>query len=400
MTRLLCSLAMLILITGCKKTDEVVTSPTQGTYSYDADFMRKHTHQAIELSAGQSRVLLSADYQGRVMTSTATGEDGTSFGWINYDLIESHQKKPQFNAVGGEERFWMGPEGGQFSLYFAAKDSFLIKNWQVPAVIDTVTYELVKSSDSEAVFSSKATLTNYSGTVFDIAIERSIALLGKNDIEKKLGASISDSVKFVGYETTNRVQNTGESDWKRETGLVSIWLLGMFTPTEQTTVIIPFRPGVDSRSKITTSYFGDIPAERLHIHDSVLFFTCDGKLRSKIGLAPSIAKTIAGSYDFRKNVLTVILFPVQQDGAYVNSKWEIQDKPYQGDAVNSYNDGPQADGAQLGPFYELESSSVALELRKGESGIYRQTTCHFEGSFDAMNEIAKKILGVDLTTVK
>ena len=44
---------------------------------------------------------------------------------------------------------------------------------------------------------------------------------------------------------------------------------------------------------------------------------------------------------------------------YVNSLWEIQDEPFRGDVVNSYNDGKLEDGTQLGPFYELESSSPA-----------------------------------------
>jgi hypothetical protein len=401
MKRLLFAGCIFFLLPNCK-SPETPASLKPGRYNYDADFLRKHTSKVIELSDanGASKILLSADYQGRVMTSTASGDEGSSFGWINYDLISSHQKKQQFNPVGGEERFWLGPEGGQFSLYFQAKDSFLIKNWQVPAVIDTVTYDVVKSSSSEATFSKKATLINYSGSVFDILIERSVSLLSKADIERKLGASLSDSVKFVGYETTNQIQNVGTSDWTRETGLISIWLLGMMTPTEETTVIIPFRPGADSRERITTSYFGEIPPERLQIKDSVLFFTCDGKLRSKIGLAPSIAKSVAASYDFRKNVLTVILFPVEKENGYVNSKWEIQKEPYAGDAVNSYNDGPLADGSQLGPFYEIESSSAAMELKKGESGVYRQTTCHFQGDLALMNELVKQILGVDLGAVK
>ena len=43
---------------------------------------------------------------------------------------------------------------------------------------------------------------------------------------------------------------------------------------------------------------------------------------------------------------------------YVNSMWAIQQNPYGGDVINSYNDGPPAPGAApLGPFYELETSS-------------------------------------------
>ena len=128
----------------------------------------------IELkdSAGLGKVLISADYQGRVMTSTANGDTGISFGWLNYDLIAAGANKKQFNPVGGEERFWMGPEGGQYSIYFKKGDSFNITNWQVPAIIDTIPFDLVSHDNSSAVFKKTASITNYSGTQFDIEINR------------------------------------------------------------------------------------------------------------------------------------------------------------------------------------------------------------------------------------
>jgi hypothetical protein len=132
----------------------------------------------------------------------------------------------------------------------------------------------------------------------------------------------------------------------------------------------------------------------------VLFFTCDGKYRSKLGISPAIAKPVAGSFDFEKNVLTIIKFELHPEKPFVNSKWEIQKEPYMGDVVNSYNDGPVADGTQFGPFYELESSSPALELKSGEAGVHSQSTFHFEGSFIQLNELAKKMLSVDLNSLK
>ena len=193
----------------------------QGTYAYDANFLQQHTKKILELhdKDNQSKILLSADYQGRVMTSTATGHTGTSYGWINYDLISSGQKKPQFNPVGGEERFWMGPEGGQYALYFAKGDSFNIKYWQVLPVIDTVRYDVVEADDSHAVFSKTVTLTNYSGTIFNIAIQRSIRLLDRNAIAQKLNTTLPDNIHCVGYESNNQIKNTGNEDWKKEKGL-------------------------------------------------------------------------------------------------------------------------------------------------------------------------------------
>ncbi|MEY4929306.1 MAG: hypothetical protein RI909_30 [Bacteroidota bacterium] len=392
------SLASLFLI-SCDKPKEV---QVEGTYRYDAEFLKANTKHVIELrdDSGHAKVLLSADYQGRVMTSTASGDEGSSYGWMNYSLIASGEKKAQFNPVGGEERFWLGPEGGQYSLYFHQGDSFLIKDWQVPAMMDTEPFDVVESNSTSATFSKKTSITNYSGYVFDLLIEREISLLNESELESALNTQIPEGINYVGYQTENQVKNVGATDWKKESGLISIWLLGMFTPSDQTTVIIPFKPSPNAKELITTSYFGEIPAERLQLHDSVLFFTCDGKYRSKIGLSPSIAKPISASYDFKKNILTMTSFEIVTEASYVNSKWEMQSEPYRGDAVNSYNDGPLADGPQLGPFYELESSSPALTLRAGESTSYKQITCHLEGDFEKLNVLVKHVLGVDLNTIK
>ena len=143
-----------------------------------------------------------------------------------------------------------------------------------------------------------------------------------------------------------------------------------------------------------------MPKDRLQITDSILFFVCDGKYRSKIGLSPVIAKALAAGYDFRHNVLTLVIPEIHPDAAYVNSKWEWQKEPYKGDVVNSYNDGPLEDGTQMGPFYEIESSSPALALKQGQSGTYVQATLHLQGDYPSMRQLATALLGVDLDKIK
>jgi len=113
-----------------------------------------------------------------------------------------------------------------------------------------------------------------------------------------------------------------------------------------------------------------------------------------------IAKPIAASFDFKNNVLTVVIPSIDNHGMYVNSKWEMQKEPYKGDVINSYNDGPLPDGSQLGPFYEIESSSPARELRKGEKLQYFQVTCHLQGDYNALRQVAKQLLSVDLNEIK
>jgi len=72
-------------------------------YGYNRDFLKKHTN-VIELKNANSAITLIPAWQGRVMTSTAEGDAGFSFWWINRELIASGKILPHINAYGGEER--------------------------------------------------------------------------------------------------------------------------------------------------------------------------------------------------------------------------------------------------------------------------------------------------------
>jgi hypothetical protein len=86
---------------------------------------------------------------------------------------------------------------------------------------------------------------------------------------------------------------------------------------------------------------------------------------------------------------------------YVNSMWEIQKAPFAGDVVNSYNDGPPAPGAaQLGRFFELESSSPALALAPNASAQHVHQTIHLQGDEAKLDPLARAALGVSLAQIK
>ena len=81
--------------------------------------------------------------------------------------------------------------------------------------------------------------------------------------------------------------------------------------------------------------------------------------------------------------------------------WEFQDKPYEGDVINSYNDGsPEPGAAPLGPFYELETSSPAAALKSGETMKHVQRTFHIRGSETELDPLAKRLLGASLDEIK
>ncbi|MEA4983451.1 MAG: DUF6786 family protein [Paludibacter sp.] len=372
-----------------------------GTYGYDADFLKKNNIEYLELKSkdGSARVLVVPKYQGRVMTTSANGNEGASFGWINYKLIELGEINPQFNPVGGEERFWIGPEGGPFSIYFKQGQKQVYENWKVPSCIDTEEFELKGKKDNSLKFIKETTLTNASGTSFEINIERTVSLLSAKQISSAFNIEISDSVNFVGYQTDNKITNKGNNAWIKESGLISIWMLGMFNPTPTTTVFIPYNTQAKD-AVVNDDYFGKVPADRLKTENGFIYFKIDGAYRSKIGVSPERATGICGSYDSQKKALTVLWCSVPpKKQAYVNSKWGEQENPYEGDLINSYNDGPTEDGTVMGPFYEIETSSPAADLLPGQSIQHTQRVVHFSGNEDELAVIVKKIFDIELNII-
>ncbi len=114
---------------------------TTEQYGYNLEFLKKYV-EVIELKKGNSALVLVPQWQGRVMTSTSEGASGFSFGWINHELISSGRSLPHINPFGGEERLWLGPEGGQYSIFFRKGDEFIYENWQTPAFLDTIPFNV------------------------------------------------------------------------------------------------------------------------------------------------------------------------------------------------------------------------------------------------------------------
>ncbi len=392
--------------TGMKQTSAQFSPKifNKGTFGHDLDFLKKHYPDVIVLTGidSNARLIISPMHQARVMTSTAEGLEGQSFGWLNYELLASGKFLEHITPVGGEERFWMGPEGGQFSIYFKPGKTFEFANWQVPKEIDTRSFKLAGSSKIEARFEQKMSLLNYSKTTFELLVNRTIRILDSGQVKALLNIEIPGELKVIGFESENGITNSGSFAWNKTTGMLSVWILSMFNPSPQTTVVIPFKKIAAGSGKILTDdYFGKVPGERLRVTERAVFFRADGKYRSKIGISPRGALTVMGSYDAQTNTLTIVQFSLPAGKTdYVNSQWKMQDHPFSGDAVNSYNDGPLADGSQMGPFYELESSSPAAELKPGEKLLHIHRTFHFKGKEDLLDAIARKVLGTGIGEIK
>ena len=402
-------LIFLTLVLSCSNKKTIPSSmknfdSVPGTFAYDLAFLNQFQNTVVlSDSNGQAKLIIIPGWQARVMTSSANGDSGFSYGWINYKLIESRKPAEHMNAFGGEERLWLGPEGGPFSVYFASGKTQDFANWYVPAVIDTESFDQLSVENTKAAFSKKFSLTNYSGTKLDVLIERTIELLDKKTIESTLGFALPEGIMSMAYQSDNVMTNQGSAEWNKKTGMLSIWMLSMFNPSPAITIFIPYRDVNDAKEIpiINDDYFGKISPERLIVKDGTIWFKADGKFRSKLGVPPQRATGWAGSYDAQNGVLTLLWCDIPEDNpVYVNSKWGAQTKPFSGDALNAYNDGPVEDGSQMGPFYELESSSPAANLKPGENIVHQQRIYHFEGDEEELGIITRNLLGIDIQVIK
>jgi len=381
------------------------TEMAKVTFGDDVAFLKKHTDVVLlSDTSGNSQVAVLPKMQGRIMTSSAEGTKGLSFGWLNRELISSGKIAQHINVYGGEDRFWLGPEGGQFSIFFKKDVPFDLEHWFTPAPVDTEPFEIIAKSANRALLKKNIQLENYSGTTFALRVDRDIRVLEQKEAIESLGVTPAKTVKMVAFESSNKMTNTGDKAWEKETGLLSIWILGMFNPSPKTTIVVPFNAGPEDKLGpiVNDAYFGKVPAARLRTKENVLFFSGDGQYRSKIGLSPQRARPVAGSYDAVNKVLTIVQYNKPDRPAdYVNSMWEIQKEPYKGDVVNSYNDGPAQPGAKpLGPFYELETSSPAAAMKPGGTISHIHRTFHLQGPEADLDPIAKALLGVTIDEIK
>ena len=82
------------------------------------------------------------------MTSTCGGLEGPSFGFVNRDYIEAGKTDPHFNNLGAEERLWLCPEGGPFSLWFKPGAKQVMQNWFTPPALNEGAWKVVSGPAS------------------------------------------------------------------------------------------------------------------------------------------------------------------------------------------------------------------------------------------------------------
>ncbi|MEX2111748.1 MAG: DUF6786 family protein [Pirellulales bacterium] len=376
-------------------------------YGQARDFLAAHT-SVVELTGEDGeRVAICPEYQGRVMTSTTGDLQGSSLGWINKAFISKGEPDKHFNNYGGEDRLWLGPEGGPFSLWFAPGAEQDLVNWITPPALNDGAFKVVSSKEEPYYrMTREMKFGNAAKTQFHLEVTREIRLQKVHHFAEAFGADAQSALaagrlKLVGFQTNNTITNRGAA-MTREKGLVSIWSLGQFPAGARTLVIVPYVAGDEAKlgPVVNSDYFGTIPNDRLRVNPQAAWFLADGRYRSKIGISQSRVKPMAGALDMAGGVLTLVHFSAPSEPSefsYANNQWGRQAEPYRGDVFNSYNDGPpETGGPALGGFFELESLSPAAQLPTGKSISHTQTTFHIVGDALALARVAKAALGVDV----
>ena len=375
------------------------------SFGQDLEFLQKHAETVVLTNDEGAQIVVVPAYQGRTMTSSSKGLDGASYGYLNYDAIASDVHDPQINLYGGEDRMWISPEGGQYSVFFDPGAPMEYANWRTPTVLDTEPFELVKQDERAVSFTKQASLLNWSNFEFKLQMDRRVELLDRNAASEHLGMGL-DGLSISSHESHNTLTNIGESQWQPETGLIGVWMLCMNKPSPGATLLVPFKTGpVDQLGPcVNADYFGKLESNRLVVDEArgLVFFLGDGNLRSKLGLTFERVQPTLGSWDKQRGVLSVVQFnlPDESPNGYNNNLWQLQDDPYSGDVINAYNDGPNESGGQLGGFFELETISPALALGPQQSYTHIHRTIRMEGERASLSAVAQNTFGVSLDEIE
>jgi len=346
-----------------------------------------------------AKILVSPRLQGRIMNTAVGSED--EVGWICYPEIREGETHPGFNNFGGQDRFWLGPEGGPYSIYFAPGVEFKREIWVVPADFDKGPFTVVEKTPARVLFRRDMNLSNYKGTKFMAKVDREVGIVPADAMQKDIAVAVPAGVRYAGSYSLNTLKNGGAEPWKKDTGLLNIWILGQFVPGPRTTIIAPFKPG-EGQPYRDDVYFGKVPQERLKVAGSTVLMKADGRYEGKFGIPQSRTTGLAGSFDFDRNLLVIVKFDVPASPAlYADSAWKTDlPDPYAGDLFQCYNSDrtKRPDGRYA--FYELESVSPSVELEPGQSILHKQSTYCFQGDYEALKGIAKAVLGADLDEIQ
>ena len=163
-------------VAGIAQESATETKGKPMSYGETRDFLATHT-ELVELTNSEgARVAVCPQWQGRVMTSTCCGMEGPSFGFVNDEFITAGKPNRHFNNYGAEERLWLSPEGGQFSLWFEPGKPQNLDNWFTPPSFNEGAWKVVSAPSEPLRMAATMKLQNTSGTHFHLNVSRGVRL--------------------------------------------------------------------------------------------------------------------------------------------------------------------------------------------------------------------------------
>lgn len=373
-------------------------------YAEVMNILKSSNHDGYTLKPykRKGQVLVCPSLAGRVMGTSYTNDQGEFGGFINTKAFKEDMKD-SWDNWGGEERYWLCPEGGQFGLMFQGKENSF-DNYTVQAGINNSKYTVVDISDLGNSLSMKCQfdLHNATGTRFQVESLRRITAL---DACPYLTGMIAE-INFVGFQSESTITNVGANAWSKQTGALAHWHLGQFLPGERVIVIIPFNQGIFSDPPIREDYFvqfclnGKMPANRYWLKNGFALFKADGKCRTKIGQNRSRATGLLASYNLDSDEIIMMDYDYYPGLEYASSYWYEQPEPYNGDCISFSAEGPISPKEPNGRCYELEAMSPAMFLSPGQSFTFRTRVFHIRGPRLLIAGICHQHLGPEISMLE
>ena len=229
--RLTAVITSAFLISACGLIDESSLNDNSAKlplFGQDLSFFSKYGVNAILLGEGDSLIAVSPQLQGRVLTSTYGGAESPSLGWMNKRLITDTNADRQVSDLGGEDRLWLGPQGGDFSIFFPNGSIMNQENWRIPEAISSEPWTLVGRNKNQAKLEKVADIENITGTKFKVRLEREISVLTRQNVGEILGIEIPDSLEIVAFQSFNKITNLGSEKWNDKTGMLNLSVQSCF----------------------------------------------------------------------------------------------------------------------------------------------------------------------------
>lgn len=358
------------------------------TFDEIAALVARRAGPAIVLGGGGApRVLVAPALQGRVLTSELAG--GASAAFVDAREIEAGERDAAFLNYGGQDRIWLGPEGGRFGLFFPPGAPIEGAHWRAPAALQRGAFEVVERGPRRVAMRRTVTVENRAGAAFRVRLDREVELADPAG----LGAPPAADVRATGSRATTTMANVGGAAWSEEIGLPFLWVIAQLPASPRAEAIAPYRRG--ARAELgpiaTSDYFGAPPAGRVRAGRGVVRMRADARRVVKFGLNARRATGRAGAFDPERGRLAVVEFDLPPAGARVPSNlWPIDaPAPFGGDVFQCFNGGD-------GRYFELESASHARALAPGDSIAHRHATYFFEGPRAALAAVCRAVLGAPL----